>query len=225
MSVCLCAFSYVSCPVFIVRGEGSSSTTVISSLHTLSQAHTHARTNTHSHTRTYMASPLSTLVADSFRSAEAENGEPDNESAFYRSYLRLLHDLVPTTCDLAPQWVVPGTRGTIDFVVLYRGSPVLLLEVKPPSHFHRDSKRQMADKQVRQRFVRLHSMAVTPCLHAISALGTQISFYTYTVSASTTTPSAIPPHSSFHTDVVPSERWSYNVLEQEGTTSYAKQHH
>jgi hypothetical protein len=45
--------------------------------------------------------------------------------------------------------------------------PILFIEVKPPSHLQFDSKRYMADKQMRQCSLNLHSVIATPRLYGI----------------------------------------------------------
>jgi hypothetical protein len=75
---------------------------------------------------------------------------------------------------ICPKWSIPGK--TIDFsityVVEYHGHPLLLVEIKPPSDFRFDSKRDAAIVQVTQRLDEVGpNNQHTNRLYAISAIG------------------------------------------------------
>lgn len=63
---------------------------------------------------------------------------------------------------------------------------------------------------------------VTPRLPGISAFGTRVAFYEYVTATNTFTPRAISPNSVSLNDVVPAERWSYDLLEANGIAQMRK---
>lgn len=65
------------------------------------------------------------------------------------------------------------------FTVELNKHPVLFIQVKEPELFRLNSKRQEADRQMRERFSDLHHDVVTPTLSGISATRTRLSLYQY----------------------------------------------
>ncbi|KAK7027079.1 hypothetical protein R3P38DRAFT_2941560 [Favolaschia claudopus] len=121
---------------------------------------------------------------------------------------------------VVPQYMPTG-RGAADFIVtfriLVRKRPIFLLELKPPSDLKFQSRRMDADDQIRQRLVDLGSESPLTVLHAVSAIGTKLCFYTYTKSSSEPiSPPGIPYDRIRVNDVAPREWWSTDVLEAEG---------
>lgn len=55
-------------------------------------------------------------------------------------------------------------------------------------------------------------------LHAVSALGTKVCFYSPSTNEEQAEiiPIAIPPHPTRVTDTAPADRWNYDVLQPEG---------
>ncbi|KAI6026977.1 hypothetical protein EDC04DRAFT_2573486, partial [Pisolithus marmoratus] len=112
----------------------------------------------------------------------------------------------------------------VTFAVILQDHIVFVLELKPPSHFAFPSAREVADRQIRDRpkdvgsscslhCTHLRQLTVlnyTDCplltLHAISVMGTKLSFYT-------------KDHSDPE-DVVPVECWDCNIMEEEGARGF-----
>lgn len=55
-----------------------------------------------------------------------------------------------------------------------------------------------------------------PTLYGLSALGTRICVYEYTVANRSLTPLRIVPHPELVTDTAPKERWILDILEPQG---------
>ena len=77
-----------------------------------------------------------------------------------------------------PHWVIPDSDATNDRYISFvikrpplREPPLLLLEVKPPSHFHVDQKREAAITQITNRLDVIGPTFPHPRLYAISAVG------------------------------------------------------
>lgn len=79
-----------------------------------------------------------------------------SEGDFHAPYNKLLYTLFPCDSDfvVVPQYL-PDSRNAADFIVMFEvllvNRPVLILELKPPSHLAILSKRQAADDQIRMR--------------------------------------------------------------------------
>jgi len=69
---------------------------------------------------------------------------------------------------------------------------------------------------MRDRFRDLRHSLITPRLPGISAFGTRIAFYEYVTATHSLTPSAIAPSPTFFGDMVPADRWNYDLLEANG---------
>ena len=78
--------------------------------------------------------------------------------------------------DISPHWMIPDRTVTnsqhITFVIQRpEQPPVLILEVKPPSHFHVDQKREAAITQITERLDMIGPTNPNPRLYVISAIG------------------------------------------------------
>jgi hypothetical protein len=78
--------------------------------------------------------------------------------------------------DVSPHWIIPDRTITkdrhINFVIQRpQQPPLLLLEVKPPSDFHVDQKREAAIAQITERLNVIGPTNPHPRLYAISAVG------------------------------------------------------
>ena len=93
----------------------------------------------------------------------AEAGDPElNEhqnikAKFYGLYAMVLDHWFPSAAGymIHPQWPIPSSHRTIDFVVTFQSNlpghhshVLLLVEIKPPWHYHQDAQRQAAIDQV-----------------------------------------------------------------------------
>jgi hypothetical protein len=143
----------------------------------------------------------------------------NDENAYHGPYNRLLHHLfgLDGPFEVVAQYLNPDTPHAIDLVSVFtveiEKHPVLFIEIKPPSAFYVDSRREQADDQMREHFHKLRTKLTTPRLPGISAFGTRIALYEYTVATKTLTPRAIVRDPEFFTDVAPAERWNYDILE------------
>jgi len=113
------------------------------------------------------------------RAARLNDNNETVESKFYPFYNAIFHYWFPTSegYDIYPQWpIAEGSRRTVDFtitfVIEHNMRPLMLVEIKPPSHFPVYSKRKAAIGQVHRRLNdvgpnNLHADR----LYAISAIG------------------------------------------------------
>lgn len=170
--------------------------------------------------------PWSDIIMRSFFVASASSstsGKP-----FYGSWNRLLNTMFPvdTMFEVVPQYFPPtiSSRDSVDFVILLLiyvdSSPVFIVEVKPPSEFARNSKRQEADSQMRQRFLDIAPELRIPVLHGVSAYGTKIAFYKYNKDANVLEPRRIAPDPETLTDIAPWEWWCWDILEAGGAAKF-----
>jgi len=101
--------------------------------------------------------------------------DKNNSSALYN---KILGYWFPRTdgYDISPHWIIPDSTVTQDRHITYviqrpLHAPLLLLEVKPPSDFHLDRKRQAAITQITKRLDVIGPTNPHPRLYAISAIG------------------------------------------------------
>jgi len=111
------------------------------------------------------------------RAAELDDDGGD-ESEFYPLYNKILNYWFPSTegYDTHPQWRIPGSKMSIDFAITFNighhRRPLLLVEVKPGSHFDGVSDRENAIFQVTTRLDDVGpNNQHTDRLYAISAIG------------------------------------------------------
>ncbi|KAK0436484.1 uncharacterized protein EV420DRAFT_1590243 [Desarmillaria tabescens] len=147
-----------------------------------------------------------------------------DESVFYGPYMRLLYHFSPLDgpFEIIPQFRVPATpRDSIDSVVTFtvelNKHPVLFILIKLLAPFRLDSKRQEADRQMRERFRDLHSDVVTP---ALPGIGTLLSFYRYDKATNSLTPPAIAADPNIMTDAAPRSLWDCEILDTAGATRF-----
>lgn len=159
-------------------------------------------------------------------SFESANQLATDESAYYGPYTRLLYHLfgVEGPFEISPRYYIPGTNESCElnsvvalFIVELDKHPVFFIEIKALASFALDSKRKQADEQMRGHFRDLYEDVATPRLPGISAFGARMSFYEYVVATNTLTPHPIPPDPVSLNDTAPAERWSYDLLEANGT--------
>ena len=144
------------------------------------------------------------------------------ENDYYAPYNKLLNILFPAD---SPFTVGPQTHPisesgeSIDFVVEYQvfwgDAPVFILEIKTGPKLRLVSAREEADHQIRRRLRDLIGICPLPALHAVSAIGTKLCFYTAQAEIGITPPK-IAAERELITDTAPIERWDCDVLEAEG---------
>ncbi|KAJ7089326.1 hypothetical protein B0H15DRAFT_885465 [Mycena belliarum] len=144
------------------------------------------------------------------------------ENDLYGPWNKLLSYLFPPSSDftVAPQsYLLSTSHGTADFVVeyeiLYNNVPVLIVEIKPPGNLRLPSAREDADTLIRRRIRDLSEGCLLPTLHAVSAFGTQLAFYSR-AQGQQIAPGGIAPDPVRLTDTAPLHWWSCDVLEEEG---------
>jgi len=108
---------------------------------------------------------------------------PDSnlENAFHGAYNKLLY-----TADadfiVVPQYLKPDSSKSSDYIVTFEiflvNRPVFILELKMSIDLTKKSSRQAADEQIRERLGDLVDRCPIPTLHAVSAIGTRLCFYT-----------------------------------------------
>ncbi|EAU85988.2 hypothetical protein CC1G_03011 [Coprinopsis cinerea okayama7 len=173
-----------------------------------------------------MAQPWPQPLMQSFTYANQPQFATD-ESVFYGPYTRLLYHLfgVLGPYEISPQYHIPNAaRDVIDVVALFtvelNKHPVFFIEVKPTASLNLDSKRKQADDQMRDRFRDLRHTLITPRLPAVSAFGTRLCFYEYTVATNAVVPAAIPADPLILNDVAPADRWDCDLLEADGAARF-----
>ncbi|KAF9467527.1 hypothetical protein BDZ94DRAFT_1248323 [Collybia nuda] len=144
------------------------------------------------------------------------------EEDFYAPYNKLLCTLFPVD---TPFIVVPRIYRTTDsgssssvsleYTVLFVNKPVFVLQVKAPSRFRIISAREEADTQLRRRIRDLVSSAAIPTLHAVSAFGTRLCFYSIQ-EGSSIAPLSVIPDPDLLVETVPSDRWDCDLLDDDG---------
>ncbi|KAJ7819776.1 hypothetical protein B0H14DRAFT_2835694 [Mycena olivaceomarginata] len=104
---------------------------------------------------------------------------------------------------LSYSYLLSTSRETADFVI------------KPPGNLRLPSAREEADTQIRRRIRDLSEDCLLPTLHAVSAFGTWLAFYSKAKDHQIV-PGGIPPDPVLLTDTAPLDWWSCDVLEEEG---------
>jgi hypothetical protein len=90
-------------------------------------------------------------------------------------------------------------------------------EVKPTIHFLSISARKIAEIYVRSR---LPALAHVPNLYGISAIGRNLSYYTYHKDSGVIEPAALPDNPHVVLDTAPVERWDTNIMQEEVRTKF-----
>ena len=112
------------------------------------------------------------------QAARLNNEHETVKSEFDELYNNILSYWFPSAegYQVSPHWVIPGTTEDrhISFVIKlppWEEPPFLLLEVKPPSDFHLDQKREAAITQITKWLDVIGPTNPHPRLYAISAVG------------------------------------------------------
>ncbi|KAF9067173.1 hypothetical protein BDP27DRAFT_1329419 [Rhodocollybia butyracea] len=153
------------------------------------------------------------------------------ENKFYPLYDDILNECFPRDrFSICPQYATPlaqiGGIGAIDFTIAYviealdLDRVVFFIEIKPPTHLPVLYARHAADNQMRQRIPQISHLVRVPKLYGISAIGKHICYYTYDKNTRHVGPAEIPNSSLCIFDTVPIERWSSNIMEEEGRTRF-----
>ena len=149
-----------------------------------------------------------------------------SEKSFYGPWNRLLNTMFPVDSkfEVVPESPPVTLHEVVDFLILLiiyvEGTPVFVVEVKPPADFRFPSKRQEANQQLRRRLVDNSVDTEIPVLHGISAFGTKIAFYNYDLATKVTEPRKITPDPELVTDATPEEWWAFDILEEEGAKKF-----
>jgi hypothetical protein len=149
------------------------------------------------------------------------------ESDFHGPYNKLLNYYFPPDSDftVVPLYLQAASRDSADFIVCFEirleNKPVLIVELKDPAAIQHISTRGEADGQIRRRIIDLVQNCPLHTLHAISALGTKLCFYSLDVRnrGARINPPRIQRDPDTVNDYAPAERWSYDVLEPNGEAS------
>ena len=126
------------------------------------------------------------IVAKSSRLLDTE----PVKNKFYGLYDSILNECFPTThFMITPHYATPGAQSegsaAIEFVITFvvesmdLESPVFFFEIEAPTYLPSISARKNAEKQVRKRIEQLANLVQIPKLYGVSAMGRQLSYYTY----------------------------------------------
>ena len=142
---------------------------------------------------------------------------------YYAPYNKLLNVLFPPdspfTVEPQSRLIIAESREPIDFLVEYQvlwenaNVPVFILEIETGPKLGLVSVRE-ADIRIRKRLRDLISFCPLSKLHAVSAIGTKLCFYT-AEAGRVISPLRIVADDHFAIDTAPLERWDCDVLEVE----------
>jgi len=147
------------------------------------------------------------------------------ECDFHGPYNKLLHAFFPPDSDfiVIPRYLQPSSGDPADFKVFsfeiqFGNQPVLILELNDPSAISLVSTRGKADDQIRSRIGDLAGHCPLRTMHAVSALGTALCFYSLNTADDDgeILPLQIPQHPTKLNDYAPANRWEYNILGEGG---------
>jgi hypothetical protein len=146
------------------------------------------------------------------------------ESDFYGPYNKLLNYYFAPDTDftVVPQYLKAASRDSADFIFCFEirleNKPVFIVELKDPAAIQHISTRAEADDQSRRRIIDLAESCPLNKLHAVSALGTKLCFYSLDVQnlAARIDPPRIDRDPDTVNDYVPAERWDRDVLDASG---------
>ncbi|KAK0462454.1 uncharacterized protein EV420DRAFT_1188012 [Desarmillaria tabescens] len=147
------------------------------------------------------------------------------ENKYYGVYNAILTDecFTESIFFVEPQYALPiaqtGGVGAIDFVVTFvvevDDIPVLVLEIKPPTHLRHVSTE--ADSHIRSTFFHLYNLCRTPKLYGVSTIGNRFSIYTMHITHDgSVMPEFIPSSSTHVTNTAPKSRWDLDITTEEG---------
>ena len=123
---------------------------------------------------------------------------------------------------MVPQYLKAASRDSTDFIVCFEirleNRPVLIVELKDPAAIQHISTRAEADDQIRRRIVDIAEDCPLDRMHAVSALGTKLCFYSLDVKTrgARIEPPRIERDPETVNDYAPAERWNSDVLEASG---------
>jgi hypothetical protein len=164
------------------------------------------------------------IVAKSSRLLDTET----IANKFYGFYGSILNECFPSThFTITPQYATVeapagGSRFAITYVIepLDLDSPIFFVEIKPPTHLPSMFARKDAENQVRTRFAQLAHLVQIPKLYGVSAMGRQLSYYTYERASGAVEPTALAESASFIMDTAPIGRWNTNIMQEEGRAKF-----
>ncbi|KAI0252810.1 hypothetical protein BJV78DRAFT_1124036, partial [Lactifluus subvellereus] len=110
----------------------------------------------------------------------------------------------------------------VDFITIFivestnTHTPIFYVEIKPPGHLNGLRKREQADTQMRDCVRELIAELRISKLHGVSALGVRLAFYHYDATTQILEPPAIRRDPIRVNDTAPTERWSVDLLSEEG---------
>ncbi|KAF8151808.1 hypothetical protein B0H34DRAFT_729067 [Crassisporium funariophilum] len=158
--------------------------------------------------------PWTSQIMDSFQSIKPDL-EPDFTPAAYN---KLLNSLFPVN---TPYAVYPEVQRNIEssssatFTIYYRHSPVFLLDLHSYHALRRTSVREAADDHIRKHMRDLLPYCPMSVLHAVSAFGTRLCFYTVAL-GDNIKPARSPPEIPTRNDETPMEWWDCDLLDDDG---------
>ncbi|KAF8462666.1 hypothetical protein JB92DRAFT_3068178 [Gautieria morchelliformis] len=153
------------------------------------------------------------------------------QNKFFGLYNSILNECFPSPHFMVtPQYTTaeaqPGGTGAIDFAITYViellgvDSPIFFIEIKPPTYLPSIAARQYAENQVRTWFKQLAHLVAIPKLYGVSAIGRQLSYYTYERASGTVEPIALADSISSVVDTAPIGRWNTNIMQEEGHAKF-----
>ena len=150
---------------------------------------------------------------------DANDGIGVEDNTFFGPMMRLFYTLFSPDegpYDVKPQFRPSRSREHVKVptvMVEVNRHPVFFLEIKPPASLLDESKRQEADKQMRQKFKDLGPILDIPALYGVCVFGTRLAFYEYDRATCDIQPTEVTQPAS---EVAPIERWDSDIFEKEG---------
>ncbi|KAI6118732.1 hypothetical protein EDD16DRAFT_1831821 [Pisolithus croceorrhizus] len=152
--------------------------------------------------------------------ASLKKSPPNPSTAdFHGPYNKLLYTLFPadTSFTVVPQYL-PESRDSADFIDMFAvtldNKTVFMLHLMRPKDIVFPSRREVADRQMRELVADVIDCPL-PTLHAVSAMGTKLCFYSQPQDG-LLTPRFILPDLELLVDVAPKARWDCDILEDDG---------
>ena len=141
---------------------------------------------------------------------------PSVDNDYYAPYNKLLYSLFhpdgPFAVAVLPITGSGSTGSFWEFQVRWVDVVVFILEIRMGSKLGLMSERKVADFQIRKRLGDLVDDFPLPKLHAVSAFGTKLCFYSIEPGHAVTPP-RIVSDGQLIIDTAPIGRWNYDVLE------------
>jgi len=164
--------------------------------------------------------PWPGIITEAFHLA-LRDGRID-ESRLYGPYNLLLNHLFPMEEGymIVPQYKRREDSKSINFeaifTVMHHEHPVFFVEVKPSGHIDNMSPRRSADKQMRNRFVDFADRVEVPILYGMSALGSNVCYYTYDERTRRILPEVVKDVPNLVIDTAPADHWSLDIMTPDG---------